>query len=222
MAAAQLGPDRPAAVPPTWSGRVRGRPGLSRRTRIPAMTCTNRVESPACPAVSSSARGRPLPSRAAWILLVGPPRVRPSASAARAVCGVCLLTGPSPCDPSGAGGVLVGPHDRRVDRHLPYDRPNRVVPDLDVVEELLPGAVPRPAAQAGRWTVCRGRTARAGPTQGTPGPLPDQDPAQDLPGSDRRPPRGGFVGSSGSIRTYAASVISWRPTMDQGSLPGPP
>jgi hypothetical protein len=41
--------------------------------RIPAMTCSNRVQSSTLPPVNTTDSGRPWPSQARWIFVVGPP-----------------------------------------------------------------------------------------------------------------------------------------------------
>lgn len=56
------------------------RPGPRRRTLMGAMTCSNWVRSLTFPAVTVKASGRPCPSQARWIFVVGPPRDRPIAS----------------------------------------------------------------------------------------------------------------------------------------------
>jgi hypothetical protein len=62
------------------SGRVRGRPGPMRGTRILSITGLNWVQSARWPAVMTIDRGRHLPSAHRWIFVVKPPRDRPSAS----------------------------------------------------------------------------------------------------------------------------------------------
>lgn len=64
----------------TLSGVVRGRPGPSRGTRMRSMTGSNCVQSARWPAVSNSESTRQRPSALRWILVVKPPRERPSAS----------------------------------------------------------------------------------------------------------------------------------------------
>ncbi len=46
---------------------------------MPAMTCVNMVQSWTLPPVTAIDKGRPCPSQAGWILVVGPPRDRPMA-----------------------------------------------------------------------------------------------------------------------------------------------
>ncbi len=63
----------------TTSGRVLGRPGPVRGTRILAMTAAKAAASPAWPAVTCRARGRAWLSLARWTFVLKPPRKRPSA-----------------------------------------------------------------------------------------------------------------------------------------------
>jgi hypothetical protein len=67
----------------TRSGRVRGRPRPpGRGARMPCSTGASWVLSWRCPAVMTTASGRPFPSHARWNLVVSPPRLRPSPSSA--------------------------------------------------------------------------------------------------------------------------------------------
>ncbi len=75
--------------------------GPVRGTRIASITAANWVQSLVFPPVTVNASGRPRASQARWILLVSPPRERPSA-------GLRSLL-------FGHGGVLVGPDDGGVD-----------------------------------------------------------------------------------------------------------
>jgi hypothetical protein len=68
------------------SGRLRGRPAPTRGTLIASSTASSCMLSWRCPAVTTIESGRPLPSQARWILLVSPPRLRPSASS----CGCTI------------------------------------------------------------------------------------------------------------------------------------
>ncbi|GHD83306.1 hypothetical protein GCM10010336_74610 [Streptomyces goshikiensis] len=93
------------------------------------MTGSNCVQSLTFPPVIVNASGRPRPSQARWIFVLSPPRDRPSASP---------VQGPF----SGPGGVLVGPHDRRVDTDdRPVDFADRIRVLLDVSQEPVPGSV---------------------------------------------------------------------------------
>jgi hypothetical protein len=48
---------------------------------------------------------------------------------------------------SGAGGVLVGPHDGGIHHHLPVDLPDRIRLGLGVGQQSLPGPVGLPATE---------------------------------------------------------------------------
>src|SRR5260370_1441138 len=107
----------------------------------------NRGESPCWPGLVSRATGRQRRSAARGILVVSPPRERPIASrpvflsfakAPRAVI--------SGRDTAGPGRVLV----RAVDRGIGADRPalalGLITSGPQPVQDLLPGAIQRPAA----------------------------------------------------------------------------
>lgn len=63
----------------TPRGRVHGLPRPGRGIRIPASTRVNTVQSLTLPLVNTIDNGRPSPSQARWIFVVGPPRERPIA-----------------------------------------------------------------------------------------------------------------------------------------------
>jgi hypothetical protein len=63
----------------TRRGRFHGRPRPGFGIQIPASTWVNMVQSLTLPAVSTTVNGRPCPSHASWIFVVGPPRERPMA-----------------------------------------------------------------------------------------------------------------------------------------------
>lgn len=73
---ARLPREEYALSPRIASGRVRGRPGPVRGTRIAPSRLGNIGESFACPGPRSSNSGRPLLSRRWWILVLSPPRER--------------------------------------------------------------------------------------------------------------------------------------------------
>lgn len=93
----------------TTSGLVRGRPRC-RGTRRRPMTSVKAGASPACPAVRTNVRGRQRASAARWILVVSPPRDRPTAW--------------SPGSPAGAP--------------LPFSWPRNGVPGLRVRHDFDP------------------------------------------------------------------------------------
>lgn len=80
----------------TTSGRVRGRP-TRRGMRSRAITSVKAGASPACPAVSTKARGRQLPSAARRIFVVSPPRERPMGVVSGLVGRSPLLRAPAAC-----------------------------------------------------------------------------------------------------------------------------
>lgn len=77
---ARLALEEQASSAATAAGRVRGRPtGPGMRTLF--KTAMSRGRSAVCPGVSTKAGGSPATSSAAWTLLLGPPRDRPSPTA---------------------------------------------------------------------------------------------------------------------------------------------
>ena len=112
----------------TLSGRVRGRPGPSRGTRIRSRTGWNCGESPRCPAVITSRHGL-LALLDGQVELGGQPaRERPSPWSSGSVK---TPPGEAPsADPpfARAGRMLVGPGDRGVHRDVPGDRPSASAP----------------------------------------------------------------------------------------------
>ncbi len=166
----------------TTSGLVRGRP-RRRGTRRRPITSTKAGASPACPAVSTKAGGRQLPSAARWIFVVSPPRERPMAW--------------SPGSPAGApfaspGRVLMNAHDRGVNR----DDPVQVAVSIGLGEQhgehtlpsTIDGPVPQPRIDALPRAVLGGQVhpLRPGPelpgdridhlSMITPPPAPPQCP----------------------------------------------
>lgn len=59
--------------------RVAGRPGPGRSNRIPTTIWANMVQPLTLPPVRAIDSGRPWPSQARWILVLGPLRERPMA-----------------------------------------------------------------------------------------------------------------------------------------------
>ncbi|MEY9484231.1 hypothetical protein RKD26_000025 [Streptomyces calvus] len=125
-------PERPGA----GSGAC---PGLLRGTRMRDITVSKAGASPDWPAVTVKARGRARPSAARWILVLSPPRERPSAWSA----GSPGRAAPFAC----SGSVLMGPHDRGVHRHRPVEVVSGVRRSQDGGEDHLPGAVDGPSDQ---------------------------------------------------------------------------
>ena len=138
----------------TRSGRVRGRPGPVRGTRMRLSTAWNCGLSPRCPAVITTESGFWPCSQARCSLVVRPPRDRPRPWSAGSCC-----TPPAarPADPpfSRPGGVLVRPRDRGVHRHIPGDQPGRIRPRLQRGQDPRPGPVALPAAEQ-PYTVSHG------------------------------------------------------------------
>src|SRR5207237_10334349 len=116
-----------AVSPNRCPGVVRGRPGPRRRIRIPAITGSKPIESCRCPAVVMWEIGRARRSATRWILLVKPPRERPSASRWDPEF---VSFDPAPCAHlrrqcvAGTGRVLMGPHHGAIHR----DRPVQALP----------------------------------------------------------------------------------------------
>ena len=119
----------------------------------------------ACPAVSLSWIGRPCASTRAWILVVSPPRERPTQRSR---------------PPFSGRPLLVDPHDRGVD-HLDV----AVVSLCDRVHQPIPDAGFAPAVEAivdrRRWAVAS-RDIRPGRTR----PKHPEDTVQDPPIIDPR------------------------------------
>src|SRR3954463_6161021 len=124
-------------------------------TKITLMSCTSaftgtrsRTSAKAIcswrsPPVKTAVIGRPWPSARRWILVENPPWDRPSAS-----------SGASPPDgagPASAGGVLVGPNDRGIDKvQIPVDLAPRVRLSLKGAEDAVPNPRSAPAVEAAR------------------------------------------------------------------------
>src|SRR4051795_7706755 len=100
-----------------------------------SMTRSNWVDSCRCPAVTSTASGRPLPSLTRWTLVPKPPRLRPKAWSAGSPGGGFFFRRPR----RGAGGADVGAVDAE---QLGVDQPGRVEPQLQPCGD----AVEQPAA----------------------------------------------------------------------------
>lgn len=130
----------------TRSGRLRGRPTPIRGTRIASRTGLNCGESPRWQAVITTDSGFCPCSTARWILLVRPPRDRPSPwSAGSTVIPPGGSFWRSPFSPP--GGVLMGSADRRVDVHVPGDQAPRVRLSLEPGDNPSSGAVPLPTPE---------------------------------------------------------------------------
>lgn len=119
----------------TTSGRVRGRP-TRRGMRSRAITSVKAGASPACPAVSTKARGRQLPSAARRIFVVSPPRERPMGV-------VSGLVGRSPPS-AGSGRMLMCSNGGGVDGHHPAQVLVGVRLGRQGGEHSLPGPAERP------------------------------------------------------------------------------
>src|ERR1022692_11913 len=132
-------------------GRRRGLPRPRRRTRIASISGMNRGESPCWPGLVSRATGRQRRSAARGILVVSPPRDRPSPSRpdflSFAKAPRTVISGQ---DAAGPGRVLV----RAGDRGLSADRPvltfGLITAGPQPIQDLLPGPVQRPAAMPSR------------------------------------------------------------------------
>ena len=117
-AAAQVSTDRAAGIglsPSTRPGRVRGRPGHRRAIFSWPVSGAKASESWRCPALVTRASGRHPESASRWILLVSPPRDRPSASrlrncpAPRKRAGSLSTAGASRAGSTSAGGARRAP-----------------------------------------------------------------------------------------------------------------
>src|SRR2546421_4780351 len=138
-----------ALSPNRCPGVVRGRPRPRRRMRIPAITGSKPIESCRCPAVVMREIGRARRSAARTILLVKPPRDRPSASR----CDPEFVSfDPAPCVQfrrqavTGTGRVLMGPYHGAIHRDRPIHALLPVTAAPQLSEDLRPHPLDRPAA----------------------------------------------------------------------------
>ena len=124
-------------------GRIFGRPRLGRLTIPVVINASKAVASWRCPAVNTRLIGLPWPSARRWILVLNPPRPRPSASAS----GVVFLPQPH------AGGLEQSCHPQS-------GFPNQVRPARrlqPVTEpEYGPRCQPSASGRSGwtRWSTC--------------------------------------------------------------------
>src|SRR5699024_4773834 len=136
-------PEEYALSATTASGRVLGRPGPRRGTRMSSRTSTSMAPSLRWPPVSTIASGIPRPSTAAWTLLLSPPRDLPTACPSGSSTARFLRFAPAPCGligPGGVGAVLMGTGDRRVHRARPVAVPSL----LGLRHQLAMDPVPHP------------------------------------------------------------------------------
>ena len=132
-------------------GRVRGRPLPRRAMRTCSSSGMNCGQLPCWPGVKIRVTGRHRRSAARWILVLSPPRDRPSAF--RPGHGGGLLSfGAAPGDPLGGqrmpgpGGVLVRSDHGGIRAQGPVLPLGLIAPGPQPVQDLLPGPVQRPAA----------------------------------------------------------------------------
>src|SRR5687768_7074852 len=88
------------------------------------------LDSCRCPAVTSAASGRPLPSLTRWIFVPNPPRDRPRAWSAGSPGGRFFFRGPR----RRAGGADVGAVDAKQVR---VDQPGLVEPQLESPDDAV-------------------------------------------------------------------------------------
>src|SRR5699024_9859352 len=122
-------PEEYALSATTASGRVLGRPGPRRGTRMSSRTSTSMAPSLPWPPVSTIASAIPFTSTAAWTLLPSPPRDLPTACPSGSSTARFLWFAPAPSGLVRARGVramLMSATDRRVHRGRPVDVPSRV------------------------------------------------------------------------------------------------
>src|SRR4051795_11622056 len=108
--------------------------------RTAFMTRSNWVLSCRCPAVTSTAKGRPLPSVTKWTLVPKPPRLRPSAWSAGSPGGSFFFRGPG----GGPGRADVGAVDAE---RVGVDEPGLVEPQLEPREDTVEQAALAQAAE---------------------------------------------------------------------------
>jgi hypothetical protein len=155
----------------TRSGRVRGRPPPRRTTRMPSNTTVNCGLSPRCPAVTTSDNGFCPCSAARWVLVVNPPRDRPSPCSAGSMS---TPPGGSTCrSPFDAHQPRAdAPAGRGIHTHIPGDQPSGLRAGLQTVPLPAPEQsvhrLPRPIR---RRDIPPGRTD----------PDPPADPVDQLP-----------------------------------------
>src|SRR6476469_1479049 len=145
-----------ALSPNRGPGVVRGRPRPVRQVRIQKITASKAVDSCRCPAVVTRETGRARESPASTILVVNPPRDRPSASRSATALATALAETSagflsfdrSPCvtrwGVTSTGSVLVSTDHGPVDRHYPV-RPLRLVtPTPQLIQDPGPHTLARP------------------------------------------------------------------------------
>jgi hypothetical protein len=103
---------------------------------------------------------------------------------------------------SGAGSVLVGPHQGGVRHHLPVDLPNRVRAGLGMGQQPLPGVVVLPAAEPFRAGL-PGTIAFRQVPPGTPVASFQRMPLTTRRWSAHWPPGRPVTGSRGAISAQA-------------------
>src|SRR6516164_4029767 len=98
--------------------------------RTASSTRSASLDSCRCPAVTSAASGRPLPSLTRWIFVPKPPRDRPRAWSAGSPGGRFFFRGPRRC----AGGADVGAVDAEQVR---VNEPGLVEPQLQPLQDAV-------------------------------------------------------------------------------------
>ena len=146
----QVAADRPAGVglvTQDAAGPGAGPAAAGAADRDPAMTCSKPVESCRFPGVVTRATGRQRRSAARWILVVRPPRERPSASRAAGF----VSFGPAPPQVRGRGAagsrrVLVSADRAGVHGQRPAPALGGVTPAAELTQHHRPGPIGRPPA----------------------------------------------------------------------------
>jgi hypothetical protein len=141
---ARLAADEYALSAIAVPGRVRGRPFPRRAMRTWFSSGMNCGQSPCWPGVRIRVTGRQRRSAAKWILVLSPPRDRPSASW-RAPPRGFLSFGGAPCGQlrgqlvAGSGGVLVCADHGGIGAEGPVRALGLVAPGPQPTQDLLPG-----------------------------------------------------------------------------------
>lgn len=138
----RMGPPQYPLSPTTRLGRSLGRPRPGRLTAPVVIKASKAVASWRCPAVSTRLSGLPWPSARRWILVLNPPRPRPSTSAS----GLVFLP------QRHAGGRAQSCHPRSGSPN-PVHRARRLQPVAE--PEYGPRCRPSASGRSGwtRWSI---------------------------------------------------------------------